>query len=326
MSQEKLHVVFLDRETISPQTVLRPFQFEHTIDVFKRTSPQEIASRIAHAHIVVTNKAKLGAEAIAGAKRLRMIAVAATGTDVVDLAACSARDVVVTNIRDYAANTVSEHTIALIFALRRSLVAYSNAVGRGRWQDSRQFCFFDYPIQDLKGSTIGIIGDGVLGRAVGALAGALGLNVLFAAHKGRSDMGPLYTQFEDVLRDSDVITLHCPLTPATRNMIAAPEFDLMQRKPLIINTARGGLVDEHALVQALREGKISGAGFDVTVQEPPPEDHPFMELRNSPNFILTPHVAWASNEAVQSLADQLVDNIEAFVRGRARNVVASHSR
>jgi glycerate dehydrogenase len=322
MSQEKLHLVFLDRETISPQTVLRPFQFEHTIEVFERTTPQEIASRITHADIVITNKAKLGAEAIAGAKRLRMVAVAATGTDVVDLAACSARNVVVTNIRDYAANTVSEHTIALIFALRRSLVAYSNAVARGRWQDSRQFCFFDYPIQDLKGSTIGIIGDGVLGRAVGALAAALGINVLFAAHKGRSDMGPLYTQFEDVLRDSDVITLHCPLTPATRNMIAAPEFDLMQRKPLIINTARGGLVDERALVQALREGKISGAGFDVTVQEPPPEDHPFMELRNTPNFILTPHVAWASNEAVQSLTDQLVDNIEAFVRGRARNVVA----
>lgn len=322
MSQEKLHVVFLDRETISPLTVLRPFQFEHSIEVFERTSPQELASRIAHADIVITNKAKLGAEAIARAKRLRMVAVAATGTDVVDLAACSARNVVVSNIRNYAANTVPEHTFALIFALRRSLVAYSNAVRRGRWQDSGQFCFFDYPIQDLKGSTIGIIGDGVLGRAVGALAGALGLHVLFAAHKGRSDMGPLYTQFEDVLRDSDIITLHCPLIPATRNMIAGPEFDLMQRKPLIINTARGGLVDELALVQALREGKISGAGFDVTVQEPPSEDHPFMELRDAPNFILTPHVAWASDEAVQSLTDQLVDNIEAFVSGQPRNVVA----
>lgn len=322
MSRKKLHVVFLDRETISPQTTLRSFQFEHSIEMFERTSPQEIASRIAHADIVITNKAKLSAEAIAGAKKLRMIAIAATGTDVVDLTASFARNIVVSNIRNYAGNTVPEHTFALIFALRRSLVAYANAVRSGRWQESGQFCFFDYPIQDLKGSTIGIMGDGVLGRAVGAMAGALGLNVLFAAHKGRSDMEPLYTQFEDVLRHSDIITLHCPLVPETRNMIAAPEFDLMQRKPLIINTARGGLVDERALVLALREGKISGAGFDVTVQEPPPEDHPFMELRDAPNFILTPHVAWASDEAVQSLTDQLVDNIEAFVSGQPRNVVA----
>lgn len=173
----------------------------------------------------------------------------------------------------------------------------------------------------MAGSTLGVIGDGVLGKAVADLGKAFGMRVLFSDYKGTTGMGPLYTPFEQVLRQSDMITLHTPLIPTTRNMIGAAEFAVMERRPLLINTARGGLVDEDALAEALREGRLAGAGFDVATIEPPPKDHVLMRLIEMPNFILTPHVAWASREAIQSLADQLVDNVDAFVAGMPKNIV-----
>ncbi|MCU1728588.1 D-2-hydroxyacid dehydrogenase [Pseudomonas sp. 7P_10.2_Bac1] len=316
-----MKIVILDRDTLSPQTVLRTPSFAHEIESYGRTTADQVAERIADAEIVVLNKVKLGREAIAAAKNLRLVAIAATGTDNVDIAACQARGIVVSNIRNYAINTVPEHTFALIFALRRSICAYRDAVGAGRWQEAQQFCFFDYPIKDLAGSTIGIIGDGVLGQAVANMARGLGMRVIFAGYKGHSGLGSLYVPFEQTLAEADILTLHCPLLPETRNMIGAPEFALMRRKPLLINTARGGLVDESAIGPALEAGQISGAGFDVVMTEPPAPTHPFMGLVDRHDFILTPHVAWASDEAVQGLADQLIDNIEAFVRGEPRNVV-----
>lgn len=316
-----MKIVFLDRATLSPQTVLRAAAFEHRLQVHDRTEPHQVAERIADADIVIVNKVRLNADHLAAAPRLRMVAQAATGTDNLDIAACAARGIVVSNIRNYARHAVPEHTFALIFALRRSIVAYRDSVRAGRWQASGQFCFFDHPIRDLAGSTLGVIGDGALGNAVADIGRALGMKVLFAAHKGRSGQGSLYTPFEEVLARADVITLHCPLKAATRDMIGAPEFASMQKKPLLINTGRGGLVDESAVGPALRAGQISGAGFDVVSTEPPPPDHPFMALLDRPDFILTPHVAWASDEAVQALADQLVDNIEAFVRGEPVNQV-----
>jgi glycerate dehydrogenase len=315
------NIVFLDRDSLSPETTLKPFSFPHRLTVFSQTAPGEVAERIAEADIVITNKVPVRGPALAGAGRLRLIAVAATGTDIVDLGACEERGIVVSNIRNYAIHTVPEHTFALILALRRNILAYRDAVARGRWQTSSQFCFFDYPIGDLAGSTLGIIGDGVLGKSVADIGRAFGMRVLFSAYKGTAGMGPLYTPFEDVLRDSDIITLHSPLMASTRNMIGAAEFARMARHPLLVNTARGGLVDEEALGEALRTGQIAGAGFDVATIEPPSADHPLMRLTDLPNFILTPHIAWASREAIQSLADQLVDNIEAFSRGAPRNVV-----
>lgn len=314
-------IVFLDRSTLSPQTTLCEIPHEHELVIFDRTSPEEVRARIESADIVITNKVKLDGEAIEGASRLKMIAVAATGTDNIDLAACARREIVVSNIRNYAEHTVPEHTFALIFALRRSLSAYHDAVRSGRWKEAGSFCFFDYPICDLHGSVIGIIGDGVLGKAVANIARSLGMQVLFAAHKGRNDMGPLYTPFDEVLERSDILTLHCPLLPSTRDLIDAPEFARMLRKPIVINTARGGLVNERALVSALKSGQIAGAGFDVATSEPPAPTHPFHELREFPNFLLTPHIAWASDEAVQALADQLIANIGAFLSGAPRNVV-----
>ena len=216
----------------------------------------------------------------------------------VKLAPCAARNVAVINVRDYALHTVPEHTFALILALRRSLIGYRDSVRAGRWQQSAQFCYFDYPIRDLAGATLGIIGDGTLGRGVAEIARGFQLKVLYSSYKGVPGMGPLYTPFETVLKVSDIITLHCPLLPSTRNMIGAAEFAAMERRPLLINTARGGLVDEQALVDALISGQISGAAFDVTTAEPPPLDHPFSRILDRPNFILTPHVAWASHEAM----------------------------
>jgi glycerate dehydrogenase len=314
-------IVFLDRATLSPETVLRSPGFAHEWVSHERSRPEEVAARIAQADIVVTNKAPVREAAMAGAPRLKLVAVAATGTDCVDVAAAKARGIVVSNIRDYAVATVPEHTFALMLAVRRSILPYHASLAQGRWQEAAQFCYFDYPIRDLAGSTLGIIGDGALGRSVARIAEAFGMTVLFAAHKGREGMGSLYTPFEEVLRRSDVISLHAPLTPRTRGLIGEPEFRQMARRPILINTARGGLVDEAALAGALDRGDIAGAGFDVASQEPPAPDHPLMRLAGRPNVVLTPHVAWASREAIQTLADQLIANIEAFWSGAPRNVV-----
>lgn len=321
LSLRTMHVVFLDRATLAPQTQLRPLPFDHTLETFERTAPNEVAERIRNADIVIANKARLSAEALAGATRLRMIAVSATGTNNVDLHACAARGIVVSNVRDYAGHSVPEHTFALIFALRRSLLAYREAVRAGRWLESGQFCFFDFPIRNLAGSTLGIIGDGALGQAVAHMARALGLRVLFAARKTRNDAQAGYVPLDTLLEESDIITLHCPLAPETQHLIDAQAFARMKRQPLLINTARGGLVDEAALADALQSGAISGAGFDVVTQEPLPADHPFQAILSHPAFILTPHVAWASDEAMQALADQLVENIAAFHEGNPRNIV-----
>lgn len=316
-----MKIAFLDRSTLSPETTLRAPSFKHDLVSYDNTQPNEVAQRIADADIVITNKVKLNSVALQQATKLKLVAVAATGTDNIDIKACAERGVTVSNIRNYAGNTVPEHTFALLFALRRSICAYRESVKAGRWQQSGQFCYFDYPIRDLAGSTLGIIGDGVLGNAVATIGRALGMQVLFSGFKGRTGQGCLYTPFEEMLARSDVITLHCPLNADTRNMLGAAEFAKMARQPLVINTARGGLVDEAALAVALRSGQISGAGFDVVSVEPPPADHPFIALLDQPNFILTPHVAWASQEAIQGLADQLIDNVEAFMRGEPVNVV-----
>ena len=316
-------IVFLDRGTFPATAQFRPFHFEHELSVFDRTSPDEVAQRIADADIVITNKVVISADAIEGAKKLQLIAVAATGFNNIDIAACEANGVTVTNIRGYAIQTLPEHVFALILALRRNIVGYRQSVADGGWQRSGQFCYFDYPINNLAGSTLGIIGSGALGRAVARLGEAFGMNVLYAIHKGRTDMGSLYTPFEDVLARSDVLTLHLPLTPQTRNLIGAAEFSLMKRRPVLINTARGGLVDELALHNALRAGEIAGAGFDVAITEPPTPDNPLIRLLDLPNFILTPHVAWAGAEAIDVLISQLQDNIDLFVKGEIRNAVTA---
>lgn len=314
-------IAFLDRATLAPQIVLRETRFEHQLIEYENTTPEQVLARLAGVSIAIVNKVALTQEVLGQLPDLKLVAVAATGTDCVDKTACQRLGIAVSNIRGYAINTVPEHTFALILALRRNLIAYRDDVLAGEWQKSGQFCFFTHAIRDLAGARLGIIGEGVLGQRVAEIGKAFGMVPMFAAHKGRDGLGPLYTPWDEVLATSDIITVHSPLTPNTRNMLAMPEFRAMKQKPLIVNTARGGLVDEDALVRALDEGLISGAGFDVTAGEPPSEDNPLMRAARRSNVILTPHVAWASDEAQQRLADQLMDNIENFVNGSPTNLV-----
>lgn len=314
-------IVFLDRATLAPQIRLRQPGFAHEWVEYDRTQPDQALVRLAGASIAITNKVALSAEILDQLPDLRLIAVAATGTDCVDKAFCQKRSIAVSNIRGYAINTVPEHTFALILALRRNIVGYRDDVLAGEWQKSRQFCFFNHSIRDLAGARLGIFGKGVLGERVAAIARAFGMEPLFSARKGEHVTDPAYTAWDEVIATSDIMTLHCPLTPKTRGMIAMPEFRAMKRRPLIINTARGGLVDENDLARALDEGLVAGAGFDVTDGEPPASDHPLMRAACRSNVILTPHVAWASDEAQQSLADQLIDNVDSFVAGTPVNLV-----
>jgi glycerate dehydrogenase len=240
---------------------------------------------------------------------------------VIDLAFAKERGIVVSNVRGYAVNTVPEHTFALIFALRRSIVGFREDVIRGEWQRADQFCFFTHPIRDLAGSTIGIFGGGTLGTAVAVIARALGMRVLFAGRKGAGATAEGYTPFETVLEQADIITLHMPLNAETRDLIGIEEFRRMKRRPLVINTARGGLVNEGDLVTALDEGLIAGAGFDVLTREPPAADNPLLTVIDRPNVILTPHVAWASDEAMASLWTQVIEHVENFEMGTPSNVL-----
>lgn len=310
-------VVFLDRQSLKAR-VRTPAGFEYV--EHDKTAPEQVVERLKGATVAITNKIPLRAEALAQLPDLKMIAVAATGYDVIDVPYCKEHGIAVANIRNYAVHTVPEHAFALILALRRNLIAYREDVQNGVWQKSDQFCFFTHDIGDLFGATLGIIGEGALGQGTAKIARGFGMKVLFADHAPPKMEGVDFTPFDQVLAESDVISIHCPLTPATRNLIGIEQFRKMKRNCLLINTARGGLVDEQALIQALDEGLIAGAGFDVLTTEPPKNGHPLLDLRR-PNFILTPHVAWASDGAMQFLADQLIDNIEAWAAGKPQHLV-----
>jgi glycerate dehydrogenase len=311
-------IVFLDRASLIAD--LRAPAFAHAWIDHDQTRPEDVVARIQGADIVIVNKVKLSADILAQAPSVKMIAVSATGTDIVDLAYCRAHGIVVSNIRGYAVHTVPEHAFMLMLALRRNLLGWREDVGAGLWQKADQFCLFTRPVNDLYGSTLGLVGYGSLGHGMQKVAEAFGMRVLVAEHKNAATIREDHTPFDSVIQAADVISLHTPLTAETRHMISTREFGLMKPTAILINTARGNLVDEAALAEALKSGRIGGAGFDVLAVEPPREGSPLLHL-DLPNFILTPHVAWSSREAMQTLADQLVDNIEAFVAGRPSNVV-----
>jgi glycerate dehydrogenase len=311
-----LKIVFLDRETLDAN--LRKPNFPHEYVEYDVTSPDEVVSKLKGATIAITNKVPLREATLKELPDLKLIAVAATGTDVIDKAYTTAHGITVSNIRNYAYNTLPEHVFALIFALRRNLMNYYTSVREGRWNEARQFCYFDYPIYDIAGSTLGIIGYGALGKSIETRAEALGMKVLL------NDVipGPKVVDVATILREADIVTLNLPLTPETKNMIGSKELASMKKTAVLINTARGGIVDEEALADALRKGVIAGAGFDVLTVEPPKQGNVLLDP-TIPNLIVTPHVAWASKEAMQVLADQLIDNIDAFVEGSPRNVVTA---
>jgi glycerate dehydrogenase len=317
----KHHVVFLDRASVKAE--IRGLNFKHTYEEYSKTSFNQIVPRLQQATIAIINKVQLNEEMLVKLPKLKMVAVAATGYDCTDIAACKNHGVEVANIRNYAIRTVPEHVFMMILSLRRNLIAYRRDIENGMWQTSDQFCLFTHDICDLYGATIGIIGNGAIGQATAEIARGFGMRVIFSNYKLSSEDNVESVPFKVVLAQSDILSLHCPMTPETRDMIGINELRKMKRNALLINTARGGLVNEKALLQALDEGLIAGAGFDVLTTEPPESSHPLLNIKR-PNFILTPHVAWTSDGAMQLLAEQLINNIESWVAGNPQNLVTEN--
>ncbi|MCP9493978.1 MAG: D-2-hydroxyacid dehydrogenase [Pyrinomonadaceae bacterium MAG19_C2-C3] len=317
------HIVFLDQATV--QSELPAFSFPHNFHGYDETSAAEVVRRLKDATIAITNKVVLGAKEFAQLPALKFVALAATGYNNIDTRAAREHGVKVANVPDYASDSVPEQVMMMALALRRNLLSYRQSVRDGAWERSPHFCVLDYPILDVKGSTFGIIGFGALGQATARLAQGFGANVLVAERRGAKSVRAGRTSFERVLSESDTLSLHCPLTAETRGLIGAAELNTMKPTAVLINCARGGIVDEAALVEALQAKRIMGAGVDVLSREPPRRENranPLLEVE-LPNLIVTPHNAWASESATQKLAQGIVANIEAFVAGKPQNLVDS---
>lgn len=314
-------IVFLDSDTFGPSIVFtRPPQ-DHEWAEYAATDASEVIERLDGASIAIVNKVPIDRNTVEALPELKMIAVAATGYNIIDLEACRAAGITVSNVQGYATETLPEHVFALMLTLRRSIVPYRQDVVDGRWNEAGQFCFFDHPIHDLAGSTLGIIGSGALGSAVGRLGEAFGMKVIYAGRKGDGDPGKGKVPFDELIARSDVISIHCPMTDETKGLIDDAEFAAMVRKPVLINTARGGVVDEEAAVRAVEDGRIAGLGFDVLSEEPPKNGNPLLAIADRPNVIVTPHVAWASENAQNEVWRQTVENIETFLTGSPLRVV-----
>lgn len=315
-----MRAVFLDLKSLDDLSLDAIRAEVETLQTFMTTDAKQVASRIRDADIVLVNKTKLNRDMLESAKQLKLICVVATGTNNVDLEAAKDCGIAVVNCRAYGTQSVVQHVFTLLLALQSNLLSYHQAVQRGAWQASKQFCLLNYPIRELTGKSMGIIGHGHLGRAVAALAKAFGMHVLIAEHKGKPARDGRLA-FESVISDSDVLTLHCPLTEETRNLIDESALKSMKSSAVLINAARGGIVNESALAKALKEGWIAGAALDVLSEEPPIRGNPLL-VPNIPNLILTPHCAWGSREAREAILSQTQENIQAFKRGeRMRRVV-----
>lgn len=286
--------------------------------VYDDSPDAAVAERIADAEIVFTNKIRLTRELLESAAKLRFIALTATGTDNIDIAAAKAHGIGVANIRHYCTNSVVEHVFGVLLSLAHSLERYHDTVRGGHWQRSADFCMLNHPIRELSGMTLGIVGYGALGQGVARIAREFGMDVLVSARPGTDDVPDGRVGFDDLLAASDVISLHCPLNEDTRNLFGAREFRAMKNSAILINTARGGLVDSRALADALANGWIAAAAVDVLPQEPPVDGDPLLDYEGD-NLIVTPHIAWATDEARQNAIDELAANTRAFLDGVERN-------
>jgi len=316
-----MKTVFLDFKTVSNNDIntsrldsLLPDVTYHDV-----TAPSKLAARVAEAEVIITNKIRIDREVIDAAPKLKLIVLVATGTNNVDLDAAKDKGVGVCNIRAYCTEAVVQHVFAMILALTQHLDGYQNLLKEGAWRNAPQFCLLDYPIVELKGKNFGIVGFGELGRGAAYVAAGFGMRVLIANREGTPPrVGRLI--LDELLGESDVVTLHCPLSAKTKKMIGERELKLMKPTAILINTARGGLIDSQALADALRSGEIAGAGIDVLPQEPPVDGDPLL-ADDIPNLIVTPHIAWATREARQRAVDEVTANIEDFLRGGTRNRV-----
>lgn len=312
------HIVFLDSATL-PVRVPRPRTSDRWTER-AATREHEVIDALADADIAITNKVPLRSDTLRQLPRLKYICVAASGYDSVDVAYCREHGIQVSNVPAYAASSVAEHVIACIFMLRRRMLSYSQ-LASSAWTASPVFCVHDAPIREILGATLGLIGSGAIGQEVRRIAMALGMRVLLSERKGRTQIRPGYTSFDSVLATSDVISLHCPLSPETQGLIGERELSMMRPTAVLINTARGALVDERALEAALFSQTIAGAALDVLQVEPPHEQHRFVTGQPD-NLLLTPHVAWASASAVETLALAVSANLASFMEQRTQNRVA----
>lgn len=302
-----MKAVFLDRATLGQIELELPIP----TTFFEATAPDQILERIKDAAIVITNKVLLTKEILENLPHVKLICIAATGTNNVDLVAARKLNMTVCNIPDYSTPSVAQLTMTFILALSSNLYSYAKDVKEGKWQKSAQFVMLNFPIIELKGKTLGIIGYGALGKEVGRLAEAFGMNLI---------KGTRTTALSTILKGSDVITLHVPLTPQTKNMITRREIEQMKPSAFLINTARGGIVNEEDLAACLKEGKIAGAALDVLTNEPPTEGNPLLDP-NIPNLLITPHIAWASYDSRKRLVEILIENIHSFLKAAPQNIV-----
>ena len=317
----KYRAVFLDLSPLDQGDLdLAPLQSAFAeLTCHTQTSETQIVDRLLGAEVAIVNKVALSDATLAACPDLKLILVAATGVNNIDLVAAKQRGIAVCNCQAYGTATVAQHTLMLLLALATRLPDYQAAVARGRWQESGQFCLLDFPIIELAGKTLGVLGHGELGGAVAKLAEALGMRVLTGNLPGRPPR-PDRLELDELLPQIDALTLHCPLTEQTRNLIGARELQLMKPAAFVINTARGGLIDEQALADTLRSGHLGGAATDVLINEPPSNDNPLLAA-DVPRLIVTPHSAWGSREARQRIVGQLRENAEAFFAGTPKRQV-----
>ena len=310
-----MNIVFLDSTGIPASHRIPSFSFPHQLTEYAHTAAEQVLARAKDADIIITSKVILDREILSQLPKLKLIAVTATGTNNIDLAAAKVLGIVVKNVTGYSSVTVPEHVIGMIYALKHRLIDYHrDQLLTERWATCGQFCYVDYPISDVQGSTLGIVGRGCIGNEVARLAQAVGMRVLFAEHQHATTIREGYTAFDEVLKQADVISLHCPLTPQTEQLINAKTLALMKPNACLINTGRGGLINEADLLQALQSGKLAGAALDVLVKEPPASDDVlWLAAKTQPNLLITPHVAWASDSALTTLVNKVAQNIEEFV-------------
>ena len=321
--EHSLNAVFLDFETLGPAVNPEPLERLAAVEYFQSTETQQLDERLENADIVLANKVPLDEATLRAAPRLKLVVLAATGTDQVSLDTARELGIAVYNIRDYCTASVAQHVFALVLTLTHRPTDYHRRVVEGAWQAGTSFCLFDYPIRELRGLRLGLVGFGALARGVKGIAEAFGLEVLIAARPGTpaAEVPQGRVILDELLPAVDILSLHCPLTAATHRLIGAPQLARMKPDALLINTARGALIDPEALIEALRAGAIGGAGIDVLEQEPPPAGHPLL-ANDIPNLIVTPHIAWAAREARQRAVQQMAENIEDFLAGRStRRVV-----
>jgi glycerate dehydrogenase len=318
-----MHGVFLDLETVDRGDLdLEPIRSVlGRWTPYPKTAGEEVRQRIQDAEVVISNKTGLNSNDLQSAENLKLVCIAATGANNVDLESARRCNITVCNVTAYATPSVVEHVFSQLLILARHLDEYRESVDQGRWQRSSEFCLLDYPIRELAGMTLGIIGYGELGQAVATVGRAFGMHILVAERIGNPPR-PGRTPLDDVLKTADVISLHCPLTRETRNLIGSRELGLMRSDAILVNSARGGIVDEKALLHSLQTGGIGAAAVDVLSEEPPRHGNPLLGT-GLPNLLVTPHIAWASMRARQRLINQLAENIAAWQAGNPRNVIGN---